>query len=92
MPKLNERLQLLEQLLRNDQAADDELSQLPPERLAAALREGIAAMERHCDEGRGDEPLSRERDARAPWRTASEALPALRVALADLEREHGLAH
>lgn len=92
MPNLNERISLLEQMQSTHDAAQAVLAGIEPERLASVLREGIHSLERECAEGRGDELLNRPRAARSPWRTASEALPALRATLADLESEHGLAH
>lgn len=92
MPSLNERLRQLEQMHGDQDALLIALAAMEPERLAGTLREGIRALERECTEGRGDDPLSRPRAACAPWRTASEALPAMREALADMEREHGLTH
>lgn len=92
MPSLNERLRQLEQMRGAEDALLVSLAALEPERLASVLREGIRALERECTEGRGDELLSQPRAARVSWRTASEALPALRAALADLERDHGLTH
>lgn len=94
MPSLNERLRQLEQMQGAEDALLLALAAIEPERLAGTLREGIHALERECAEGRGDGPLRQPhaaRAARAPWGTASEALPALRAALADLERDHDVA-
>lgn len=91
MPSLNERLRQLERMQGAQDALLISLAAIEPAQLMGALREGVRSLERECAEGRGDEPLIRPRDARAP-RTASEALPELRAALADLERDHGLAH
>jgi hypothetical protein len=85
MPSLNERLRQLEQMQGAHNALLILLAACDPERLADTLREGIRALERKCAEGCGDELLSQSHVARAPWRTASEALPALREALTDLE-------
>lgn len=92
MPSLNERLRQLEQAQGTQNALLISLAAFEPRRLASVLGEGIRALERECIEGRGDELLSQPHATRAPWRTASEALPALRAALAGLECEHGLTH